>query len=42
VDEAKAYARKLSVVNLAERNEESKDNEAVKVDLVRRGIILKL
>ncbi|XP_056012472.1 THO complex subunit 2-like isoform X2 [Ostrea edulis] len=33
VDEAKAYARKLSVVNLAERNEESKDTEAVKVDL---------
>ncbi|XP_061165363.1 THO complex subunit 2-like isoform X2 [Saccostrea echinata] len=33
VDEAKAYARKLSVVSLAEKSEESKETETVKVDL---------
>lgn len=33
-DEAKAYVRKLSVVNLAEKSEEVKEPEVVKIDLV--------
>lgn len=33
-DEAKAYVRKLSVVNLAEKSEEAKEPEVVKIDLV--------
>lgn len=37
VDEAKAYVRKLQVVNLAEKSEESKEAEVVKVDLVGQG-----
>nr|XP_034300331.1 THO complex subunit 2 [Crassostrea gigas] len=32
-DEAKAYVRKLSVVNLAEKSEEVKEPEVVKIDL---------